>query len=79
MKHTIGWESNGINSTYYGKSMSKNFPGYPHSMVFVGYYWETISQISPFDGFGCLSPCYGNLMRKHMHFPCDKVCHKMRI
>ena len=57
----------------------------------MGKVWVLISQVlqdisgnqfpklSPFDGFGCLFPGYGKLMRKHMHFPCDEVYHKMGI
>ena len=44
LPHSIGF-ADFSNPTYYGKSVSKNFPGSPHSMVFVGYYWETISQV----------------------------------
>ena len=32
---------------YCGKSMSTNFPGYPHTMSFVGYFLEPISQTFP--------------------------------
>ena len=33
----------------------------------------------PYNGFDCLFPCYRKLMRKHMHFPCDEVYHRMGI
>ena len=79
MKYTIGWESNGKNRPYFRKSMSTNYPGSLHTMGFVEYYREPISQAFPIRWFGCLFPCYGKLMRKHMHFPCDAVYHKMRI
>ena len=61
---------------YYGKSVSTNFPGCPHTVDFVGYFGNQFPKLSPFDG---LFPCYGKLMRKHMHFPCDEVYHKMGI
>ena len=64
---------------YYGKSVSTNFPGCPHTVDFVGYFGNQFPKLSPFDGFGCLFPCYGKLMRKHMHFPCNEVYHKMGI
>ena len=41
--YTTGWESNGKKHPYYGKSMSTNFPGSPHTMDFVEYYREPIS------------------------------------
>ena len=44
LPHSIGF-ADFSNPTYYGESVSKNFPGSPHSMLFVGYYWETISQV----------------------------------
>ena len=50
---------------YYGKSMSTDFPGSPHTMGFVGYFRFTGNQfpkLSPFDGFGCLFSGYGKLM-----------------
>ena len=34
MKYTTGWQSNGKNHPFYGKSMGTNFPGIPHSMGF---------------------------------------------
>ena len=37
MKHTIGWESNGKKHPYYGKSMSINFPDFPHTIGFVAF------------------------------------------
>ena len=44
IKYTIGWESNGKDHPYYGKSMSTNSPGSPHTMGIVGYSLEPISQ-----------------------------------
>ena len=38
MKSTIGWESNGKKRLYYGKSMSTNFSGPPHTMGFVAFF-----------------------------------------
>ena len=32
---------------YYGKSMSINLPGFPHTVGFVGYFREAISQTLP--------------------------------
>ena len=64
---------------YYGKSMSTNFPGSPHTMGFVGYFREQFPRLSPFVGFGCLFPRYGKLMRKDMHFPCFELYLKMGI
>ena len=105
----------GKKHTYYGKSMSNNFPGFPHTVgltVFshvMGNWWENkcISHLMkcatgwesngknhtyyeksmsnnfpgspPYDGLDCLFPCYGKLMGKHMHFPCDEVHHGMGI
>ena len=37
----------GKNHPYYGKSMSTSFPGPPHTMGFVGYSRELISQTFP--------------------------------
>ena len=34
-KYAIGWESNGKEHPYHGKSMSTNFPDFPHTMGFV--------------------------------------------
>ena len=62
---------------YYGKSMSINFPGSPLTMGFVGYSGNQFPKLFPFDGFGCLFPCYGKLIRKHMHFPCNEAYYKM--
>ena len=45
--YTTGWESNGKKHPYYGKSMSTNFPDSPHTMGFVWYYREQISQAFP--------------------------------
>ena len=44
IKYTIEYESNDKKHPYHGKSMSTNFPGSPHTMGFVGYFLEPISQ-----------------------------------
>ena len=71
MKSTIGWESNGKKPLYYGKSMSTNFLGPPHTIGFVGFFramgnwWENpcISHVIsiPQDGNqkGKKHPYYG--------------------
>ena len=41
--------------------------------------WNQFPKLFLFNGFGYLFPGYGKLMRKHMHFPCDEVYHKMGI
>ena len=51
MKYTIGWESDGKKYPYYGKSMSTNFPGFPHTMGFVAFFsvlWEIDGKIHAF-------------------------------
>ena len=45
--------------------------------VFLDISGNQFIKLSPFDGFGYLFPGYGKLMRKHMHFPCHEVYHKM--
>ena len=77
INYTIECESAGKKHPYYGKSMSTNLPGSPHTMGFVS--GNQFPKLSSFNGFGCLFPGYGKLMRKHMHFPCDEVYHKMGI
>ena len=68
MKYTIGWDSNEKKHPYYGKSMTTNFPGFRRTMGFLGYYQKSIFQTFPTPhGFGSLFPCYGKLVRKHMH------------
>ena len=42
-KYTIGWQSNGKNHPFYGKSVGTNFSGIPHLMGFTllwGIWWE---------------------------------------
>ena len=36
-------------------------------------------RFSPYDGFYCIFPYYGKLMGKPMHFPYDKVYHRIGI
>ena len=36
---------------YYGKGMGTNFPGSPHTMGFVGYLREPVSQTFPIQWF----------------------------
>ena len=37
-KYTMGWESNGKKCSYYGKSMSTNFPeSPPYDIIFLSY------------------------------------------
>ena len=42
-------------------------------------YGNQFPRLFPFDGFYCIFPYYGKLMRKHMHFPYDEVYHRMGI
>ena len=37
MKYTTGWETNGKKAPILSKSMSTNFPGFPHSMGFLAF------------------------------------------
>lgn len=39
----------------------------------------SIFQVSPTDGFYCILPCFGKLMGKPMHLPCDGEYHKLGI
>ena len=45
--------------------------------------WEKsgyqFSRLSQFDGFRCIFQCYGKLMGKPKHFPCDEVYYRMGI
>ena len=73
MKYTIGRESNGKKHPYCEKSMSINFPDPPHAMSFLGYSWEPIFQTFPIRWVWLSFPILWELMRKHIHFPCDEV------
>ena len=42
-------------------------------------YENKFSTLSPLDELCCLFPCYRKLLRKPIHFPCDKVYHWMGI
>ena len=44
-----------------------------------GKYGYQFPRLSQFDGFRCIFQCYGNLMGKPKHFPCDEVYYKMGI
>ena len=80
IKYTIGWESNGRKHPKYGKSMTTNFLSSPQTMGFVEYYQKPISQTFLIRWVWLsFFLCYWKLIRKHMHFPCDKVYHKMGI
>ena len=71
MNFTTGCESNEKNHSHYEKSMSTS--------GFVGFFREQFPSLFPFDGFSCLFPCFGKLMRKPMHFPYDGLYHRMEI
>ena len=60
MKYTTGWETNGKKAPILSKSMSTNFPGFPHSMGFLQNPVKYIRAI-------------GKLMGKPMHFPYDEI------
>ena len=47
--------------------------------ILLGKYGYQFARLSQFDGFHCIFPCYGKLMRKPMHFPYDEVYQKFRI
>ena len=78
-KYTIECESNGKKEPILWEKYEYQFPGSPHTMGFVGYLREPISQTFPIRWVWLSFPCYGKLMRKHMHFPCDEVYHEMGI
>ena len=54
MKYAIGWESNWKKHPFYGKSMSINFPDFPHNMDFVLLYFPVMgkSMHFPYDDIG---------------------------
>ena len=79
MKYDLGWEYNRKNNPYYGKSMSNNFPGSPHTMGFVEYSWEPISQALPILWVLLSFPMLWEIDEKTHAFPCDEVYHRMRI
>ena len=49
--------------------MSKNFPGSPHSLGFVGYYWEAISQAFPIQWVWLFFPMLWKCDEKTHAFP----------
>ena len=61
-----------IQHPFNDERVSTNFPGSPHTMVFVGF-----SKLFPFDGLSYLFPCYGKFMRKLMYLPYDEVYYRM--
>ena len=69
MRYTIGWESNGKKHPYYGKGMSANFPGSPHTMGFVEYYREPISQAFPIRWVWLSLPMLWEIDEKILAFP----------
>ena len=69
IKYTIGWESNGKKHPYCRKSMSTNFPGSPHTMGFLGYYQEPISQTFPIRWVWLLFPMLWEINEKTHAFP----------
>ena len=75
IKYTIECESNWEKAPYYGKSMSTNFPVSPHSMGFVGYYWEPIFQTFLIRWVWLSFPMLWEIMRKHMYFAFDEAYH----
>ena len=75
----IRWEYNGKRPPYYGKSICTNFSGSPHTMGFIEYYWEPISQALPIRWVWLSFSVLRKLMRKHMHFTYDEVYHRMGI
>ena len=42
-------------------------------------YGNQFPMFSSLDGFCCLFACYGKLMRKSIHSPCDEIYHRMGI
>ena len=44
-----------------------------------GKYRYQFHSFSQFDGFHCIFQCYGKLMGKPKHFPCDEVYYRMGI
>ena len=65
VKYTAGWESNCEKSSYYGKSMGTNFPGFPHSMGFTAFsiIWEIHEKTHAFPIWWSI-PHDGNLIEK---------------
>ena len=44
-----------------------------------GKYGYQFPRLSQFNGFHCIFQCYGKLMGKPKHFPCDEVYYRMGI
>ena len=80
IKYTIECESTGKKALILWEKYEYQFPSFSTYNGFCRKFPGTNFQdFPPFECFGCLFPCYGKLMRKHMHFPCDEVYHKMGI
>ena len=54
---------------YYGKNMSTNFPDSPHTMGFVGYVQEPISQTFPIRWVWLSFPMLWEIYEKTHAFP----------
>ena len=54
---------------YYGKSMSTNFPGSPHTMDFVGFSWKSIFQAFPIRWVVLLFSILWEIDKKTQSFP----------
>ena len=62
-KYAIGWESNGKKDPYYGKSMSINFPDFPHTMGFVAFS-RTVGNL-------CGNPCISHVLKHTIGWESD--------
>ena len=69
LKYTIECESNGKKHPYYGKSMNTNFPGSPHTVGFVGYFRDSISQSFPIRWVRLSFPMLWEITDKTHAFP----------
>ena len=57
----------GVGDTIGWESDGKKYP------YFGGKCGHQFHRLSQFDGFCCIFQCYGKLMGKPKHFPCDEV------
>ena len=55
---------------YYGKSMSVNFPDFPHTIGFVAFKTHTI----PYDDVGQFFPVYPKFHSDGMVLSCNMFC-----
>ena len=69
MKYTIGWASNGKKANILRKSMRTNFSGSPHTMGFVGFSREQISQTFPIQWILLPFPMLWEIDEKTNVFP----------